>query len=215
LNAYVLEVAQWAAIVDATEELGVAATAAVIPDQQRRRLPRFARDVLRCALPLLHAAAGAPVVLCSPNGDLASTLKLLTNVVQRELLSPSLFALSVHNAAAGALSLALSQPGDQTAIAGDAGTLSAGLIEAYTRLRSGEAASIVLVYADERLPSVYAGLEPDDPGIVVAMALKAPDADASGVGVGGGRAGALNVVRALQQGRSHLAFAASKPARAA
>jgi hypothetical protein len=211
LKSFALEVARWAALVDSAE-LGAAATEAVIPGQQRRRLPRFSRDVLRCALPLLETApAGTPVILASPHGDLASTVTLLTSIAHRETPSPSLFGLSVHNAAIGAMSLCIEQPGDQTALAGDTGTFSAGLIEAYARLASREAQSIMLIHADERLPPTYAEFDSDTPSVVLAMTLHlAPASDANAATVGADRAGALAVIRALEAGQSRLAFNAQR-----
>ncbi|MCR6645149.1 MAG: beta-ketoacyl synthase chain length factor [Terricaulis sp.] len=60
------------------------------------------------------------MIASGTRGDLDSTVKLLTDLAQGELLSPALFAFSVHNAPAGALSLCLSPNGDHTALAGDA-----------------------------------------------------------------------------------------------
>jgi hypothetical protein len=139
-KAFSLDVAAWAAIVsdETVEDLGAAEPVSTIPAGQRRRLPAFTRDVLRCTLPLLRERPRCPVVLTSPHGDLTSTVALLTDVVHRQILSPSLFGLSVHNAPTGALSLCLDHPGDQIALAGDAGTLSMGLMEAYARLVTGE-----------------------------------------------------------------------------
>jgi len=206
-KALSLDVAAWAAIVshETVDELGAAEPAASIPAAQRRRLPGFTRDVLRCALPLLRDKPRCPVVLTSPHGDLASTVTLLTDVAHRQVLSPSLFGLSVHNAPTGALSLCLGEPGDQTALAGDAGTLSVGLLEAYARLATGEAACILLCHAEERLPPVYAEFDDDAPGVVLAMILRLSDAAARpGVTAGRGRAGAVDVARALAAGASRI-----------
>ncbi|RZJ20340.1 MAG: hypothetical protein EON85_16025, partial [Brevundimonas sp.] len=70
----------WAAIISSgdAERFGAAEDATAIPMQQRRRLPPFTRDVLQCALPLLRERPDTSVVLSSPNGDLDSTVTLLT-----------------------------------------------------------------------------------------------------------------------------------------
>ena len=218
-RSLVLDVAGWAALVsaDAAEQLGAAESASIIPDQQRRRLPRFSRDVLRCALPLLREAPHTPVILSSPHGDLHSTVTLLTDVARRAPLSPSLFGLSVHNAPTGALSLCLDGPGDQSAIGGGAETLSAGLIEAYARLATDEATAIVLIHADERLPPIYAELDEDTPGVFFALSLRLAGEEAhNAIDVGAGRQGAVDVVQALASGGRRLRFAwRSAPARAA
>lgn len=202
-----LSVTAWAAIVSAenAEQLGAAGAATEIPANQRRRLPPFTRDVLRCALPLLRDAPATPVVFCATHGDLDSTVKLLSDMANGELLSPALFALSVHNAPPGALSLCATPAGDHTAIAGGEQALSAGLTECYARLASGEAQSVLLIHAEERLPQIYADLDDDAPGIFLAMRLNVAAAGAP-IDVGAGRAGALAVARALASGVTHLRF---------
>lgn len=209
-GSLVLDVVRWAAIVsaDTAGQFGEAEEAGCIPAGQRRRLPAFTRDVLRCALPLMRDAPGRPIVLSSPNGDLASTATLLTDITRRDPLSPSLFGLSVHNAPIGALSLLLEGPGDQTALAGDAATLSAGLTEAYTRLATAEAAEVLLIHADEKLPEIYAPFEDDAPGVFVAMVLRLVGASGDAESdIAAGRVGAVALVSALANGAQRLRFA--------
>jgi hypothetical protein len=204
-----LDVANWAAIVSAetTAQFGAAEEASAIPAGQRRRLPAFSRDVLRCALPLLRDKPRCPVILTSPHGDLHSTVTLLTDIARREILSPSLFGLSVHNAPAGALSLCLDDPGDQVSLAGDSATLSAGLVEAYARLATAEAASIVLIHAEERLPPIYAELDSAAPGVFLAMTLSLVGASADeDIAVGADRDGAIAIVHELNAGKRRLRF---------
>jgi hypothetical protein len=208
-------VIHWAAVVSAetAEDFGATEPATVIPAAQRRRLPSFSRDVLRVALPLLRDRPACPVVLSSPHGDLTSTVTLLSDIARREVLSPSLFGLSVHNAPTGALSLCLEQPGDQISLAGDDATLAAGLTEVYARLATQRPSPILLIHADERLPSVYVGFEENEaPGVVLAMLLQAADgsATAAPTSVGDGRAGAAEVVDALRAGQTRLRFAPPK-----
>ncbi len=208
-RSLILDVVGWAAIVSAesVEQLGAAADASIIPDQQRRRLPAFTRDVIRCTLPLLVQAPGRPVILGAAHGDMQSTVKLLTDLANREILSPALFALSVHNAAAGAMSLSLDAPGDQTALAGNAATLSASLVEAYSRLTSDEADGVVVCYAEAKLPPIYAEQDENAPGVFLALSLRlASDEPADEVAVGTGRAGAIDAARALTAGGRRLRF---------
>ena len=208
-----LEVLNWAAVVstETAEDFGAAEPATVIPAAQRRRLPSFSRDVLRVALPLLRDNQHCPVVLSSPHGDLASTVTLLTDIAKREVLSPSLFGLSVHNAPSGALSLMLDRPGDQISIAGEETSLAAGLTEAYARLATQGVPSILLIHADERVPSVYADFEESDaPSVVLAMMLRRADGEATPVSIAGGRAGAADLVEALRAGNTRLSFALPK-----
>lgn len=207
-TTYALEVADWAALIsaDSVEQLGAAEGPETIPAQYRRRLPAFARDVARCALPVLRADPNAPVVFSSVNGDLASAVTLLTDLARKELLSPALFSLSVHNAPAGVLGLCLSERGDHTAIAGGDATLSSALLECFTRLADEDVESVVLIHADERLPSAYAELDNDTPGAIITARLRrAQNADGAGP-VAPGRAGAVALARALHDGARKLGF---------
>jgi hypothetical protein len=204
-----LDVAAWAALVsaDPVEQLGAAADISALPDNQRRRLPAYARDMIRCTLPLLNDAPGAPVILAARHGDMISTAKLLTDLANREILSPSLFAMSVHNAAAGAMSLSLAQPGDQTALAAGAATLSSALTEAYARLAEAECETIVVAYAAQALPAIYEGHDEAAPGVFLSLLLRrAGEAPAEDVEIEAGRTGALSVVHALQAGVRRLRF---------
>jgi len=209
-GSLVLDVVRWAAIVSAETavQFGEADEAGCIPTSQRRRLPAFTRDILRCALPLMRDAPDRPIILSSPHGDMASTATLLTDITKREPLSPSLFGLSVHNAPIGALSLCLDGPGDQTALAGGAATLSAGLLEAYARLVTAEAAEVLLIHADEKLPEIYAPFDAATPGVFVAMVLRLVGASADAESnIAAGRDGVIALVAAFANGARRLRFA--------
>lgn len=209
-KALTLDVAAWAALISAetAEPFGAAEAASVIPAGQRRRLPAFTRDVLRCALPLLRDRPLCPIIFASPYGDLASTVTLLTDVAQRQLLSPSLFGLSVHNAPMGALSLCVDQPGDQTALSGGGGSsLAGGLTETYARLIAGGKQSILLCYADERLPPAYAEFDDEAPGVILAMILQLSGQTAcTEAAAQPERQGAANLVHALAAGATRLSW---------
>lgn len=212
VGSLVLDVVAWAAVLKAgdTRQLGAAESEDCIPAARRRRLPEFSRNVLRCAIPLLAQQPGKALVFSSVNGDLASTVRLLQDLAVREPLSPALFALSVHNAPSGALSLCVTDPGDQVAVAGDAAALQAGLVDAYARIQAGEAETVLLVFAEDRLDSVYADLDDDSPGVFLAMDLRlASGQGAPAFRVLPHRRGAQALVLALEAGLRRLQFAAS------
>lgn len=203
-----LEVTAWAALVG-DQALGACAELADIPPAHRRRLPPFARSALRCALPLLRAAPRNTVVYVSEQGDLESTVTLLSDLARKELISPALFALSVHNGPAGALSLCVAPAGDHTALAGDDATLAAGLTEAYARLACEECAALVLIYAEQQLPEIYREFENSGaPGVFLALELR-PAAGPGGAhaAIGPGRDGARAMALALAAGLRRIAFA--------
>ncbi len=135
----------------------------------------------------------------SCNGDISSAATLLADLAKRELLSPALFSMSVHNAPPGILSLCFGACGDHTAIAAGEASLHAGLLEAFLCLR--EAQSVVLVHADQRLPEFYAELGGNAPAIVLAMRLKlAPAGAPPGLAVSRSSAAAPEIIDALLGG---------------
>lgn len=209
MDALTLDVADWAAILhlDSALRFGAAEAPDAIPARHRRRLPRFSSDIVCCALPLLRVAPESAVVLSAPHGDLASTVALLIDVARRDLLSPTQFSLSVHNAPAGVLSLCSDVRADHVAIAAGPASLAAGLTEAYARLASGEGAEIILVHADDRFPDIYAPLDEAAPGLFVAMRLRLrTEGDIPRAEPGLGRTGAERMIVSLEKGARRIVF---------
>jgi hypothetical protein len=207
-----LRVAGWAAILargDAREELGEIADRGEIPSGLRRRMPAFTSDAVRCGLPLIRRAPNSDLVFCSRNGDLTSTLDLLSDLARGELLSPATFSMSVHNAAAGLVGQALGQKVNHTAIAGGAQSLAAGLTDAYARLATHEANSVVLIYADIQLPPIYREFDQAGPQVQLAMLLTEICEPVAGPNVGPYRTGAEAVARAFMAGADTLQFSPS------
>lgn len=208
-RSLVLETAAWAGIVsgDNAEQLGAAGLATDIPAALRRRLPAFSREMVRCTLPLLRDAPETAVIASGTRGDLASTVTLLTDLAKGELLSPALFAFSVHNAPAGALSLCLSPTGDHTALAGDKDCFAAALTEAYARIAIGEADSVIVAHAEARDPEFYEHLgDSQTPGVFLALRLARAQGQ-SQHDLAPGRAGLIALTRALESGATRIGFA--------
>jgi hypothetical protein len=65
----------------------------------------------------------------------------------------------------------------------------------------------LVVYADQRLPDIYADLAEDSPGIVLAMRLNlAPTSAAPAIAVKAERSAAVDIVGALHGGHRVLRF---------
>jgi hypothetical protein len=208
-RSLVLEAAAWAAIVsaDTAEQLGAAGAATEIPAALRRRLPPFSRDMMRCALPLLRDHPADTVIASGTRGDLDSTVKLLTDLARGELLSPALFAFSVHNAPAGALSLCLKPTGDHTALAGAEDAFAAALTEAYARLAIGEAQSVLVVHAEARDPEFYEHLgDHATPGVFLAVRVTRAADEAGAHNLAPARAGLIALAHAFSAGATRIRF---------
>ncbi|MEJ0058675.1 MAG: beta-ketoacyl synthase chain length factor [Terricaulis sp.] len=205
----VLEATGFAAVLaegDQIEELGAVVDASEIPAALRRRMPSFAKTFVRCGLALLREAPGSDLVLSSQHGDLGSTVELLADLAHDALLSPATFSISVHNAPAGLLGQCLGLSASHTAIAANTSSFPAGLTEAYARLATGEAASVVLVHAEAPMPPIYRPFDDGGPGVHLALRLGlAPSADGA-IEAQSGRTGAASIGRALAAGARRIAF---------
>jgi hypothetical protein len=189
-----------AALVGAGEAaacLGRIAPVDAVPKGLRRKLSSFDLGVARCVIGLTDPARLTEIVFASRFGAMEVTMNLLDALGARELLSPAKFSASVHNAAVGYATQMTGNRRAHTAIAAGLDTLAAGLTESWTRLRAGEE-RVMLIYADEPLPDIYAGHDEAGgaPAVWLGFILTNPSGvDAGGIEVAPGRAGAALLAR--------------------
>ena len=127
-----------------------------LPKATTRRLSRFEKCVIACVMGLGEELGDIPMVLGSRYGTVASnTLQLLKQLNGEDVLSPTRFSLSVHNASVGLASQLMKIHADYSAIAAGARTLNALYTEALARLRDG-ADQLIIIYADTHLTEEYA-----------------------------------------------------------
>lgn len=133
--------------------------------------------------------ATLPVVYGSALGEMSTTLTLLDQIGRGEELSPVGFQSSVHNTAAGVLSIALANRSFSTALSAGSETFAMSLLEALSWLASHGGRIAVLV-ADEDAPSrlMRAG---SFPAAGIGFLLRSAEAAPSG---------ALGKIRSLQPG---------------
>lgn len=147
-----------------------------IPALQRRRLSRLSRLSLAAAYACGEGQHSLPTVFASQHGEIHRTLGLLTELAQREPLSPMAFSLSVHNTASGLYSIAAHNTAPSTAIAAGADTLPCALLEAVGQLQQHE--EVMLVYAEEPLPEAYRAFTAHDAALLgLALRIGRPCAD--------------------------------------
>jgi hypothetical protein len=132
-----------------------------LPALTRRRLDRHGRMALHTAWPCLEGVASAQFVFASRHGDLDRTLELLTALAHEETLSPTVFSLSVHNSAAGLLSIARGDRGAATAMAAGPDTLGMGLLEGANLIAAG-AERVLVCYADDAVPPAFQAYVAED-----------------------------------------------------
>lgn len=207
-----LAIADYAAIVATPggpeAVLGRARGIDAIPMGLRRRMSRFEICAVRCVLGLVQPETEETLVLASRYGGMATAYTLLESLAAGDLLSPSDFSISVHNAAPGLASQIARNRAGHTAVASDARTFAAGLTEAAARLADGES-SVVLIFAEQALPDVYAEVEELDDTREVWLAVRlVADTGGAAQEIGQGRSGACELVVALESGRRRVAWRA-------
>lgn len=200
-----LAVADWGGIVvdEAGQESvrGRAAGTDAVPMGLRRRTPKFSLAAVRSAVGV--AVPGCELIFASRYGDVTTALNLSEAIIAADLLSPSAFSACVHNAAPGLTAQVVGEKSSHTAVAAGDASLAAGLLEAWLRLSSGEASQVVVVYAEQALPGVYADFEHEPGAPFVALALRLTLGEAGEAAEAGhGRAGALALIEALEAGAS-------------
>jgi len=128
-----------------------------IPAMARRRLGALAKMAVVVADDVLAqtALADIPMVWVSRYGDSDKSLQLLRAQVGAEALSPTAFALSVHNGVAAQYSILRGMVSNAICVAASSAGPEAGIVEATGLLHEG-APAVVLVCYDEGLPGEYA-----------------------------------------------------------
>ncbi|MEH8022141.1 beta-ketoacyl synthase chain length factor [Rheinheimera metallidurans] len=144
-----------------------------VPAMARRRLSKLTKLAFDVALQASaqQDKAALPTIFASRHGDLHKTLMLLQQLGRQEELSPSQFALSVHNAISGQFSMYSQNQADSNAIAAGADTLHYAVLEAAARFSSEpDLTQLLVVYADEPVPEPYQQFC-QDPSMPIALAL--------------------------------------------
>jgi hypothetical protein len=126
-----------------------------MPAMMRRRVDRLGRLACQVAYWCQQVAGDVPLVFASRYGDAHRSLQLLGDLVQQQPLSPTGFALSVHNAVAALYSIARGDTRNAVVVAGGRATVTAALVEAAALIADGEPEVLVVCY-EAPLPEHYA-----------------------------------------------------------
>ncbi len=120
-----------------------------LPLSMRRRLSSLGRQtlqVLNTCTKGLNSKLIPWVVSCR-HGDIGRRLNLLSNLVQEEMLSPTDFSMSVHNAIIGVFSIATGNKHTHSALAAGPNSFEAGLLESVALLKE-KGGSVGYIYYD-------------------------------------------------------------------
>ena len=127
-----------------------------VPAMLRRRLSNLGKMAIACANDTEQNIPQRPSLFCSRHGELARSVGLLTSLAQGELLSPTHFSLSVHNAIGGMLSINKKDPSNITAIAAAENMVPTALLEAQLIMQEQGCDEILCVIYDDLIPEPYA-----------------------------------------------------------
>ncbi len=135
---------------------------AFVEPMTRRRLSRLARSAFHCAA-RVAPPGGCRTVFASQHGDLDRTAALLADLASGAELSPTHFAMSVHNATLGQWSLLQKDHSPACAVAAGLETFACGLLEAWSCWRRQPELPVLYVFAEDRVPEVFQEVLPVPP----------------------------------------------------
>jgi Beta-ketoacyl synthase, N-terminal domain len=148
-----------------------------VPAMARRRVEKMGRLAFQVATWCEGEARGLPLIFASRHGDAGRSVELLSMLARGESLSPTSFALSVHNAIGAQFSIIRGDTANVTALSNGLFTLEAGILEATMLLT--ESPEVMLVVYDASPPLLYAPYF-DEPAADFAFAWRiAPGTDFS------------------------------------
>ncbi len=154
-----------------------------LPAMLRRRCSMLSRMVLFAAYEACPEGqrGEAQFLLGSRHGEIATTSRLLQSLAEGEPMSPMGFSHSVHNTGAGLFSIAAGNRVGAMAMSAGADTFACGLLEAGMSLGAGPPHSVLLVVADEPLPTPFEGFaDEDQTPYAVALLLDRIDTEGEG-----------------------------------
>lgn len=103
-----------------------------LPPMVRRRVDKLGRLATHVALAVQGAERELPIIFASRHGDAPRAFDTQMEIARNMPLSPSGFAMSVHNAIAGQYSVIRGDTANISAVANSGFSIEAGLLEALT-----------------------------------------------------------------------------------
>ncbi|VDR24080.1 Uncharacterised protein [Raoultella terrigena] len=119
-----------------------------------RRLSSGSRLAVECGLAMLRRHRIDAVLYTSRHGELERNYRILHALATEQALSPTDFALSVHNSAVGNLTIAAQRPIVSSSLSAGRDTFQQGLCEAMCLLQAGYQ-RVLMVDFDGHLPEFY------------------------------------------------------------
>lgn len=142
-----------------------------LPMMTARRLSSGSKLAVDCGLAMLRRHEVDAVLYTSRHGELERNYRILQALATEQPLSPTDFALSVHNSSVGNLTIAAKKPITSASLSAGKDTFQQGLCEVICLLQAGYK-KVLMVDFDGLLPAFYhPRLEPEMPTWPYAVAL--------------------------------------------
>lgn len=125
-----------------------------LPMMTARRLNSGSKLAVDCGLAMLRKHAIDAVVYTSRHGELERNYRILHALATEQAVSPTDFAMSVHNSAVGNLTIAARQPIVSSSLSAGRDTFQQGLCEVLSLLYAGYT-RVLMVDFDGALPEFY------------------------------------------------------------
>lgn len=144
----------WAQGDQPVDPLAPQAKLTALPMMTARRLSSGSKLAVECGLSMLRKHAIDAVLYTSRHGELERNYRILEALAKTQPVSPTDFALSVHNSAVGNLTIVAQQPIVSSSLSAGKDTFQQGLCEVVSLLQAGYQ-RVLMVDFDGMLPAFY------------------------------------------------------------
>jgi hypothetical protein len=144
----------WAHHAHPIDPIAPQAKLTALPMMTARRLSSGSKLAVECGLSMLQKHAIDAVLYTSRHGELERNYRILEALATQQSVSPTDFALSVHNSAVGNLTILAQQPVVSSSLAAGKDTFQQGLCEVISLLHAGYQ-RVLMVDFDGALPPFY------------------------------------------------------------
>ncbi|MDX7987025.1 beta-ketoacyl synthase chain length factor [Xenorhabdus sp. 12] len=166
------EWAEWSATSPATiDKSRPLAKCTQLPMMTARRLSSGSRLAVDCGLSILRRQQVDAIVYTSRHGELERNYQILQNLAQAESVSPTNFAMSVHNSSVGNLTIVAKAPLVSSSVSAGVDSFQQGLFEVLALFHAGHK-KVLIVDFDGEIPHFYNDvIDANTPSYPFAVAL--------------------------------------------
>lgn len=161
---------EWSRQPQAIDPTAPLAKLSELPMMTARRLSSGSKLAVECGLAMLRRHQPDAVLYTSRHGELERNYRIVHALATEQALSPTDFALSVHNSSVGNLTIAAKQPSVSSSLSAGRDSFQQGLCEVLSLLQAGYQ-RVLMVDFDGFLPEFYHPQLPSNADWPYAVAL--------------------------------------------